>query len=57
MTFGRNQRARELGIDLNKQVMYSPVVEKVTKEYLMKKVGDQNVTETFRCIEVSTVKG
>lgn len=51
MASSRNTRAGELGINLTKHVMYSPAVEKVTKEYLQKKVGAENTEEVFRQVE------
>ena len=44
-------RAKELGIDLSKHVMYSEIIEKVVKTYLKEKVGPEKVEDTFKSIE------
>ena len=44
-------RAKELGIDLSKHVMYSEIIEKVVKTYLKEKVGPEKVEDTLKSIE------
>lgn len=51
MKSNRLIRAKELGIDLSKHVMYSETIEKVVKTYLKEKVGPEKVEDTFKSIE------